>query len=36
VADVNILMGVARQTQWRIRHPLPADESGTAKGKASA
>ncbi|HMO50908.1 MAG TPA: RNA methyltransferase [Kiritimatiellia bacterium] len=22
VADVNILMGVARQTQWRIRHPV--------------
>jgi len=21
VADVNILMGVARQTRWRIQHP---------------
>lgn len=25
VADVNILMGIARQTLWRIEHPKPGD-----------
>lgn len=26
VADVNILMGVARQTQWRVKHPRPEEK----------